>query len=219
MPRLRNAQRQPNASMSAWQSGTTRKMPRPTPEPAMPRASPTRALNWRLTITTSVAHPPAVRRGAARGEQAEAHVEMPGARDVAVRPQRRGEQRAAGEDETTGPEAIGERAQHRSGAAVHQREHGEGACEDGAAPAELLQQRDEEDAVRVPDAVGESQRDDGDGERAMRGSAGGGWSGRVGGHERPTIPRPQSGGKPRGSPATRRSRNSRSTLRRGSRST
>ena len=43
--------------MSPWQSGTTRKMPSPTPEPAMPRASPSRALHWRCTSTTAGVHP------------------------------------------------------------------------------------------------------------------------------------------------------------------
>src|SRR6185503_1542250 len=51
---------------------------------------------------------------------------------------------------------------------VHEREDGKGAREHGAAPAELAQQRHQKDAVAVPDAVGQRERDEGGGQRAGR---------------------------------------------------
>ena len=47
--------RQPKASMSPWQSGTTRKMPRPTPEPAMPSAPG--FLRYEVTVEMKVSTP------------------------------------------------------------------------------------------------------------------------------------------------------------------
>jgi hypothetical protein len=39
-------------------------------------------------------------------------------------------------------------------------EHGKRAGDDGATPAELAEECDEEDRVRVPEAVGEAERDE-----------------------------------------------------------
>ena len=156
---------------------------------------------------------PARGRHPDRGEQTEGHVEVPRARDQAVRPERARQQHAADQDEPARPEAIGERAQHGPGAAADQREDGEGAGQHRAAPAELPQQRDQEDAVGVPDPVGQREGDDGDAEGEIRRCGGGR---RVGAHGRPTIPRRQSRRKP---PARRRVRSSRSSSRLGSRRT
>jgi len=94
-------------------------------------------------------------RHADGGEQAERQIEVPGARDEAVRPERHRQQGVAGQDELARAEAISQRAQDRARAAAHEREDGEGAREHGAAPAELLQEGDEEDAGGVPDPVGQ----------------------------------------------------------------
>src|SRR3972149_4670187 len=64
---------------------------------------------------------------------------------------------------------VGEPAERGRHQAVNEHEHGEGAGQERAAPAELAQQRDEEDAVRVPDAVREAERDEGDGDGAPAG--------------------------------------------------
>ena len=148
-----------------------------------------------------------------RGEQAEREVEVPRARDQAVRPQRAGQQHASDEDQPARAEAVGKRAQHGSGPAADEREDGEGPGQHRAAPAEFPQQRDQEHAVGVPDPVGQREGDHGDGEGEI-GRRGGGR--RVGTHGRPTIPRRQSRRKP---PARRRLTSSRSSSRLGSRRT
>ena len=83
-PERPNAQRQPKPSISTWQSGTTRKIPSPTPEPAMPRPGPaapsTDAGHHHRRVQPAVATP--------TGEQAEGQVEVPGARDEAVAQER-----------------------------------------------------------------------------------------------------------------------------------
>jgi len=128
-----------------------------------------------LASTSSSEKPPA----------AATSVEVQRAGDEAVSPERGREQHAADQDEPARAEAIGERAQHRARPPAHQGEDRERAREDRPAPAELTEEGDEEDAVGVPDPVGQGEGDDGDGEGAVRREAGRGHG--IGAHGHPVT--------------------------------
>ena len=156
-PSTRNAVRQPNASIRSCASGTTSTIPTPTPGADDADREPEPVLE--LALHVHQRRHPAARRHRDRGEHAEAEIELQRRGDEAV-----GEAaRAPSPRRRTAITRSGRKRAHSaptSGftAAVHQREHRERARQHRAAPAELREQRHQDDAVGVPDAVGDRER-------------------------------------------------------------
>jgi hypothetical protein len=101
---------------------------------------------------------PAGRAHAERGQETDRDVEMPRRGDVRAEEEPGAERRPAGGDDAAGAEALDEPAEQRPRHAVDEDEERERAGDHRAAPAELANERDEEDGVRIPEAVGEPER-------------------------------------------------------------
>ena len=86
---------------------------------------------------------------------------MTGTPDGAVEDERGGQDRAASQHESARADPVDEPAQARAQEPVDKDEDGERAREQRSAPAEVVKERDEEDAVGVPDAVDEAEGDEG----------------------------------------------------------
>ena len=104
-------------------------------------------------------HPPRG-RDPDRGEESERQVELPGVVDHADEGQGHAQHHRTEQDEAPPSDAIGEPAEGRAQTPMHEGKHRECPGEHRPAPAELAQERHQEDAVGIPDPVGDSEGGD-----------------------------------------------------------
>ncbi len=96
---------------------------------------------------------PCGERDANGGDAAERQVQMPPLRRLGRQYETKARDHGAAQDRCARPETGEQPPDGRRQQAVHREKRGERARDERAAPAELFEQRDEEDRIRVPRAV------------------------------------------------------------------